>query len=74
MRSKADGLADVSWFKSSYSNDQGGACVEGARLDDGSLALRDSKHPHGPACIFPNATWAAFTAAVKAGQFGRTIL
>lgn len=26
-------LAAANWFKSSYSNDQGGACVEAARLD-----------------------------------------
>ncbi|MFJ2739201.1 DUF397 domain-containing protein [Streptomyces sp. NPDC087440] len=25
-------LSGADWFKSSYSNDQGGACVEGARL------------------------------------------
>ncbi|GAA3492513.1 MULTISPECIES: DUF397 domain-containing protein [Streptomyces] len=28
----AETLSGVNWFKSSYSNDQGGACVEGARL------------------------------------------
>lgn len=57
---KADILIDADWFKSSYSNDQGGACVEGARLADGSMAVRDSKDPHGPALLFAASAWRAF--------------
>jgi hypothetical protein len=56
------------WFKSSYSNDQGGNCVEGARLADGQMAVRDSKDPHGPALRFPAAAWTAFTTAVRNGE------
>lgn len=61
MTTKADALDAAHWFKSSYSDNQGGACVEGARLADGSMAVRDSKDPHGPALLFPARVWSAFT-------------
>lgn len=57
---KADHLIGAGWFKSSYSDNQGGECVEGARLADGSLAVRDSKSPHGPALLFAPRAWCAF--------------
>ena len=68
MYTRADDL-QVDWFSSSYSNDQGGACVQGGRLPDGSMAVRDSKDPHGPAFVFPAASWADFVDAVKHKQF-----
>jgi Domain of unknown function (DUF397) len=68
MTTKADTLSAASWFKSSYSNDQGGNCVEGARLADGAMAVRDSKDPHGPALVFPAAAWTAFASAVRTGE------
>jgi len=68
MTTKAEALSAADWFKSSYSNDQGGNCVEGARLADGSRAVRDSKAPHGPALLFPAAAWTAFTTAVRTGE------
>ena len=68
MTTKADTLTGADWFKSSYSDNQGGNCVEGARLADGSMAVRDSKDPHGPALLFPPAAWTAFTTAVRNGE------
>jgi Domain of unknown function (DUF397) len=68
MTTTADALRGAHWFTSSYSNDQGGECVEGARLADGSMAVRDSKNPHGPALVFPPAAWAAFTTALRDGE------
>jgi hypothetical protein len=68
MTTTADTLTGVDWFTSSYSNDQGGACVEGARLRDGRMAVRDSKDPQGPALVFPAAAWTAFAAAVRSGE------
>lgn len=65
-------LSGADWFKSSYSDAQGGNCVEGARLADGSMAVRDSKDPHGPALLFPPAAWTAFTAALRNGEL-RTV-
>ena len=55
----------VSWRKSTYSGDNGGACVE-VGLAAPAVAVRDSKHPDGPQLTFPPATWNAFTAQLKA--------
>ncbi|MBO8194111.1 DUF397 domain-containing protein [Streptomyces oryzae] len=60
-------MADAAWFKSSYSNNQGGNCVEGARLGGGVMAVRDSKQPQGPAFVFGAEAWSAFLASVKGG-------
>ncbi|MEU6077111.1 DUF397 domain-containing protein [Micromonospora sp. NPDC047074] len=51
-------LAVARWRKSSRSGDEG-ACVEMAVLP-GTIAVRDSKDPSGPALLFPPAAWAAF--------------
>lgn len=59
-------LNRADWRKSSYSGNNGGACVEVARNLPGVVAVRDSKDPHGPALVFTRADWAAFTAALKA--------
>ena len=58
-------LTSVSWRKSSYSGGNGGNCIEVADLP-GTVAVRDSKDPDGPALLFTAAEWAAFTARVKA--------
>jgi Domain of unknown function (DUF397) len=68
--SEAPDLSRAEWFKSSFSNGQGGDCVETRRLPDGSRAVRHSKHPDGPALIFSPTEWDAFIAGVKAGEFG----
>ncbi|MGH3923772.1 MAG: DUF397 domain-containing protein [Pseudonocardiaceae bacterium] len=56
------------WRTSSFSG-SGNVCVEVADLDSGH-AVRDSKDPSGPALMFTAAEWAAFTAGVRAGEFG----
>ncbi|HEY6424922.1 MAG TPA: DUF397 domain-containing protein [Pseudonocardiaceae bacterium] len=56
------------WRKASYSNGNGGDCVEVADLD-GHHAVRDSKNPTGPALMFTTAEWAAFTTAVRTSEF-----
>ncbi|WP_405712188.1 MULTISPECIES: DUF397 domain-containing protein [unclassified Streptomyces] len=61
-------LAGAHWFRSSYSNDQGGQCVEGARLDGHRMAVRDSKDPGQGACVFPAVAWSAFVDEVKSGD------
>ena len=58
-------LTSVSWRKSTYSGANGGNCIEVADLP-GTVAVRDSKDPDGPALLFTAAEWAAFTARVKA--------
>ncbi|MEK2475564.1 DUF397 domain-containing protein [Streptomyces noursei] len=35
----------------------------------GVVPVRDSKVPHGPAVVFPEAGWSSFVAAVKGGAF-----
>lgn len=56
------------WRKSRHSSDQGGNCIEVAKLTRGR-AVRDSKNPIGPALVFTAATWGVFTAGVRAGEF-----
>jgi hypothetical protein len=63
-------LTRAKWFKSSYSNANGGQCVEVARNLPGVVAVRDSKDPEGPKLIFGPAQWAAFIGGIKAGDSG----
>ncbi|MFC7387659.1 DUF397 domain-containing protein [Sphaerisporangium rhizosphaerae] len=58
------------WRKSKYSNN-GGNCVEVARLDTGStVGIRDSK-VQGPAVLFvPSLEFAAFLQGVRSGTLG----
>lgn len=62
-------LTGAVWRKASYSNGNGGNCVEVADLDGGARAVRDSKNPTGQALMFTAAEWVAFTASVRAGEF-----
>ena len=62
-------LDHAKWRKSSYSNGNGGACVEVARNLPQTVAVRDSKDPEGPALAFAPGQWRSFTAQVKAGRF-----
>ncbi|MEU1946017.1 DUF397 domain-containing protein [Streptomyces sp. NPDC059474] len=58
-------LSTAAWRKSSYSNNDGGMCVEVADNLPGIVPVRDSKDPDGPTLIFPNASWGAFIATLK---------
>ncbi|MEU5028645.1 DUF397 domain-containing protein [Streptomyces milbemycinicus] len=58
-------LSTVAWRKSSYSNNDGGACVEVADNLPDVVPVRDSKNPDGPALIFPSHSWAAFITTLK---------
>ncbi|QGZ50284.1 DUF397 domain-containing protein [Streptomyces sp. QHH-9511] len=57
---------DLNWFKSSYSSEQGGACVEVAVARTTSSArphsvhVRDSKDTARPSFAVSPAAWAAF--------------
>ena len=62
-------LPGVTWRKSRRSGPQGGNCVEFARLPDGQVAVRNSRHPAGPALVYTRAEIAAFLAGAKAGEF-----
>jgi hypothetical protein len=47
----AGDLTTARWQKSPASSPQGN-CVELAGLSDGQIAMRNSRHPDGPALIF----------------------
>jgi hypothetical protein len=64
----ADQLALAYWRKSRASNPTG-SCVEVAELPGGAIAVRNSRHPSGPALIYTRAEVAAFLAGVKNGEF-----
>ncbi|HEY3733671.1 MAG TPA: DUF397 domain-containing protein [Streptosporangiaceae bacterium] len=66
----ATSLPDAVWIKSSFSGPTGGNCVEFSRLADGEIAVRNSRHPAGPALIFTPAEWDAFLLGAKDGEFG----
>ncbi len=55
------------WFTSSYSNDLGGNCVEGARIEGRGMAVRDSKDAGRGAFVVRAPAWQAFLDDVKAG-------
>ncbi|MBV1936749.1 DUF397 domain-containing protein [Streptomyces sp. BV286] len=68
---------DLKWFKSSYSGDQGGECVEIAIAETpltpaATIHIRDSKAltaltaPAAPTLKVTPATWSAFLPVVQA--------
>ncbi|MGW4899418.1 DUF397 domain-containing protein [Streptomyces albidoflavus] len=58
-------LSDARWFTSSYSNNLGGECVEGAVLDGGQMAIRDTKDRQRGAFVFEASAWGAFIDTIK---------
>ncbi|MEU1282575.1 DUF397 domain-containing protein [Streptomyces sp. NPDC005805] len=63
-------LSAATWRKSSYSNSDGGACVEVSDDFHAVVPVRDSKVPHGPVLVFPAAGWTSFVGALRDGQLG----
>ncbi len=63
----------VTW-KKSVASVGAGECVEAAGLPSGGVALRNSRHPSGPALVFTDAEWAAFLAGAKGNEFDRIAL
>ncbi|WP_406391310.1 DUF397 domain-containing protein [Streptomyces sp. NBC_00887] len=60
-------LCRAVWRKSSYSNGDGGNCVEVADGFPGLVPVRDSKSPAGPALAFTAAHWTPFVDALRNG-------
>jgi hypothetical protein len=68
----ATALTGVTWHKSHCSSPQG-ECVELARLATGEVAVRNSRHPDGPALVYTRAEIEAFVQGVKDGDFDQFI-
>jgi hypothetical protein len=68
----SDELRDVRWHKSARSSAQGN-CVEVARLPGGELAVRNSRHPQGPALVFTHSEFEAFVLGAKDGDFNELL-
>ena len=66
LRPSAGDGSVLEWYKSSYSTDDGPACVEIATTL-GTIHVRDSKYTHGPQLAFGPATWAEFVGFASAG-------
>ncbi|GEB50092.1 MULTISPECIES: DUF397 domain-containing protein [Streptomyces] len=57
-------LSAAIWRKSSYSNQDGGECVEVSDDFPAVVPVRDSKLSNGPVLVFPEHGWSAFVSAV----------
>lgn len=62
-------LSRAAWRKSSFSNGQGGNCIEVGNAGD-AIALRDSKDPRGPRLLVSSAAWSKFTGGLKSVSLG----
>ncbi|MCX4806293.1 DUF397 domain-containing protein [Streptomyces sp. NBC_01214] len=60
MRTTRSELSNARWRKSTYSNEEGGDCLEVADQVPGGVPVRDSKAPAGPVILVGNAAWSAF--------------
>jgi hypothetical protein len=65
-------LGCLTWLKSRHSNPSGN-CVEIACLPNGEIAVRNSRHPAGPALVYTRAEIAAFLLGAKEGEFDRIL-
>jgi hypothetical protein len=54
---------ESNWRKSSYSGDNGGACVEVATAD--AVLVRDTADRGGPAVTFNAGAWRTFISSIK---------
>ena len=64
----AGGLTAARWRKSGRSSAQGN-CVETAKVRGDQVAVRNSRHPEGPALVFNKAEMRAFVEGAKDGDF-----
>jgi hypothetical protein len=65
-------LPDLVWQKSRRSNPSGN-CVEMAALPGGAVAVRNSRHPDGPALIYTRDEMVAFLEGARDGDFDHLV-
>ncbi|MFF0381553.1 DUF397 domain-containing protein [Streptomyces sp. NPDC004286] len=58
-------LTNARWYKSSYSNGEGGSCVEVAAGVPGVVPVRDSKVEDSPVLVLGDSAWADFLDAIR---------
>jgi hypothetical protein len=63
-----NGLSTAQWRKSSYSNPDGGNCVEVADGFPGAVPVRDSKDTTGPVLTVHATAWRRFVDGLKNGS------
>ncbi|GHI98055.1 DUF397 domain-containing protein [Streptomyces olivaceus] len=71
MAHRDDDAQTGDWFTSSYSDNQGGQCVEARRMGTGpagKMAVRDSKNPDGTVFEFDRASWMDFLDFATEGE------
>ncbi|WP_371591788.1 DUF397 domain-containing protein [Streptomyces virginiae] len=68
----ADSLERVIWVKSRHSGPTGN-CVELAALENGGVAMRNSRDPQGPALVYTRAEITAFLDGAREGEFDSLI-
>ena len=61
-------LSSAQWRKSSFSAGGSDNCVEVAAVP-GTVAIRDSKDPHGPVHLIPPAAFRDLISRIKRGDF-----
>jgi hypothetical protein len=57
-------ISNAAWRRSSYSDNNGGQCLELASLPQDHIAVRDSKDPERGHLRFGAEAWAAFARRV----------
>jgi hypothetical protein len=62
-------LSGATWRTSTYSDGNGGNCVEVADGIPGIVPVRDSKNATGPALLILPAAWSPFVDAVRNHTF-----
>ncbi|MFD5590523.1 DUF397 domain-containing protein [Streptomyces griseorubiginosus] len=65
-------IEKLTWFKSSYSDGEGGQCLEVAVTPD-TIHLRDSKNPTGPHLALSPTAWSAFVALTAGTRPPRSV-
>lgn len=58
-------LSAATWIKSTYSDANGGNCIEIAPGFPETVPVRDSKNPDGPVLVVTRSAWSAFVDSVR---------
>jgi hypothetical protein len=69
----ASGLSEITWVAPRH-GDLEESCAEMASLPGGSVAMRNSGDPDGPALIYTHAEMVAFIAGAKDGDFDHLVV